>query len=393
MMTDFTKPDPANMELWNAVYMSDPEHVKHVEYGAFKFSTANAMYNVRRMTERFGPCGADWGFEVVDSRIEEFAAPDGATDIREKCWFVTVKLWYRLDGERMQGFTHSGSAMLLAWVKEKNGRDAYWSGDDEALKKATTNALSKCLSMLGFSADLWFDEYNPENRREYTEHAKRVLAQQSAAQSAEAIAKMLDGRLNNVIGCKTDEDREAVCRWASDAVYGYAMAKSDPTVVANAILNHLAGISKTGLPWAAFLTEAKRGLTNTSDLHVDAVSGRTGHAKPDGVDQAQRPVASNQDLQGPSGQRQKPAASVPTTRQDTVAGNSRTGGIRRKAGTGVVGDGQPGGGRRPPASDTKGSGVDSRQADGRDGGKSEQDGEGGGGGPEHGEKGDQIPFG
>lgn len=126
------------MEIWNAVAETDPNHTKHVgQRGGFTAISAN--YQVMQATKQFGPIGIGWGYVA------------GCPIFQETLLFVPVTLWH---GDRSNAF---GPMLGCEEWKDKNGRV-----DSDASKKATTDAITKLLSQLGFSADVFLGRYDDQ---------------------------------------------------------------------------------------------------------------------------------------------------------------------------------------------------------------------------------------
>lgn len=146
----------ANTSLWQAVEKTDPSFTKQFSRGGgFKGTATNATYLARKATEQFGPCGTGWGVQVLDEEIIE-GAPlllDGAVVAHERIHKVRAKLWYVRDGARGE-VEQFGQTQIVG--KNKNG----FYTDEEAPKKSLTDAMSKCLSLLGFSADIHLGLYD-----------------------------------------------------------------------------------------------------------------------------------------------------------------------------------------------------------------------------------------
>ncbi len=130
----------SNMEIWNAVKHTDPAHVKSVQQRG-GFSAIDAQYTIQRATETFGPVGKGWGYDV---EYDYKHLPNDACLI-----FAYVTVWH---GSRENKYGPiAGSNMLLDTKKRI---------DDDAPKKALTDALTKALSHLGFSADVFLGMYD-----------------------------------------------------------------------------------------------------------------------------------------------------------------------------------------------------------------------------------------
>jgi hypothetical protein len=125
------------MRIWSAVEKTDPAHTKKVNQRG-GFTAINAAYQIKRATETFGPIGEGWGYDA------------GAPIFHDQLVFVPVTLWH--SGDRMTQFGPMTGG--TEW-KDKNGRP-----DSDAIKKATTDALTKLLSQLGFNADVFLGLYD-----------------------------------------------------------------------------------------------------------------------------------------------------------------------------------------------------------------------------------------
>lgn len=149
------KPDSENMEIWDKVKHTDPIWTKSADKGKRKETTVRPMYNVQRATELFGPCGKGWGFEVAS--LETFADPKTG----EAVLWVKVKVWYRLPGssERYE-IEQFGGNKLITETKGTETKGSVRIFDDDAAKKATTDALGKALTYLGFGADIQMGLYD-----------------------------------------------------------------------------------------------------------------------------------------------------------------------------------------------------------------------------------------
>lgn len=128
-----------NMRIWSKVNKTDPKHTKKVEVGR-KFTSIDAHYQIQMATELFGPVGEGWGYTVEHSTI---AAADCVLAVAD------VILWH---GTRDNCF---GPIRGMAELLTAKGRI-----DDDAGKKATTDAVTKALSQLGFNADVFLGMFD-----------------------------------------------------------------------------------------------------------------------------------------------------------------------------------------------------------------------------------------
>jgi hypothetical protein len=137
-----------NMRVWDALKTTNPKYTKKVEFGR-KFTSINSQWQLQRMTEQFGPIGKGWGYDVIHNieRIRD----DYVLAIAD------VTIWWgapHTEDRRHQYGPIRGMCPLVE--KGKNGIH----DDDDAGKKAMTDALTKGLSHLGLSADVFLGLYD-----------------------------------------------------------------------------------------------------------------------------------------------------------------------------------------------------------------------------------------
>lgn len=132
-----------NLKVWNAVEKTDPKYTKAFsKAGGFSGTAINATYLIKKATELWGPIGGTWGPEVEDERYVEGAEGTIIHVLRVKMRHPT-------------GWLHTyGQTTFVG--KNKHGPFT----DEEAPKKSLTDAISKGLSMLGFSADVFLGLYD-----------------------------------------------------------------------------------------------------------------------------------------------------------------------------------------------------------------------------------------
>lgn len=131
------------LKLWEAVSKTDPKYTKQFSRsGGFSGTAINATYLIRKATEQWGPVGAKWGWKVLDEKYVPGA--DG-----------TVVHVLRVELRHPDGaFESYGQTTFVG--KNKNGAFT----DEEAPKKSLTDAITKALAMLGFSADVHMGLYD-----------------------------------------------------------------------------------------------------------------------------------------------------------------------------------------------------------------------------------------
>lgn len=142
-----------NTEIWDKLKRVPPEHLKGFQRaGGFKGTAIKPMWTIHRMTEIFGPVGTGWGMDEPQFRME------GANV------YCTVGVW-----------VSAGEDRRTPNVWGVGGEALTGRGDDEAFKKAYTDALTNALKMLGAGADvhmgLWDgNKYVDEKPAKVTPH-------------------------------------------------------------------------------------------------------------------------------------------------------------------------------------------------------------------------------
>jgi len=192
---------PSNTRIWDALGKTDPDHTKRFSRaGGFKGTSVKPVWCERRMTEHFGPCGLGWGMSEPNYQLVN--SPDGAVAVY--CW---LSLWY-IDpetGARSEPILGVGGDFAV--VKQQSGLRA----DDEAFKKATTDALGNAMKRIGVAADIHMgrhddDKYVEDTRREFDQeeqeqhHADRMatIAGFEDEARSHAAAALDIGALNGV---------------------------------------------------------------------------------------------------------------------------------------------------------------------------------------------------
>jgi hypothetical protein len=182
-MTDKDNPKVVdNLERWNRVGVTDPDHTKPVSFGR-NFTAIDAHYQVKMATKEFGSIGEGWGY---DTQFHETHLTDGRVLIS-----CDLTFWWQPEGE-WEGIKTPGYRRCFGPVRGcsmlVNVKNSELKPDTDAPKKAMTDALTKGLSHLGFNADVFlgmFDdnkyveklrEQKKDFRRERTQFIKDIEA-------------------------------------------------------------------------------------------------------------------------------------------------------------------------------------------------------------------------
>lgn len=158
-----------NLALWRLNEATDPAHTKPVRIGK-DMTAIDTYYQIKRATETFGPVGTGWGWNL-EEEVVEAQGKDGVTVMIAKC---KVTVWYMPP----DGSERAYCGPVIACNQLVTGKGY---ADDEAFKKATSDGITKSLSYLGFSADifmgLWDDlKYVARLKDEFS---KKAVQQQN----------------------------------------------------------------------------------------------------------------------------------------------------------------------------------------------------------------------
>jgi len=142
-----------NLKLWESVEKTNPNYTKKANVKGNQITAIAPQYQLKNATEKFGVYGHTWGFKNINVDYT----------IVEKTGLVFWSAdFYYPNGE----FPATNSISI--W---RDG--AMTKPDDQFAKKVETDALTKCLSKLGFNADIFlgkFDDvrYIDEMKKEFS---------------------------------------------------------------------------------------------------------------------------------------------------------------------------------------------------------------------------------
>lgn len=129
-----------NIKLWRASEKTNPEHTKQVNFGR-KITAIDPYRQLEAATMAFGPAGKGWGWDV--KQVEYLTT-------NEVC--ILISLWHGSPNDKGR-VEQWGQASLFIDKAEKKK-------DTDCMKKATTDGITKCLSCLGFNADIFLGKFD-----------------------------------------------------------------------------------------------------------------------------------------------------------------------------------------------------------------------------------------
>ena len=178
------------MALWNLVQKTDPAHTKKVKFGR-GFTAIDPHSQVMNATKVFGPAGDGWGWTVL--RVEYTPTNDIA---------ILGGLWVKEHWipHENPGIQQWGQASLFIDAAESKK-------DTDAFKKAMTDGLTKCLSYLGFNADVFLGKFDDNKYVQDTNNEFRKAESIDSPALQQALAKA-DVIIKNIEACESKEEVE-----------------------------------------------------------------------------------------------------------------------------------------------------------------------------------------
>lgn len=203
-----------NLRHWNQLCKTDPRHTKSFQRaGGFKGTATKPIWVAMRLTEHFGPFGSGWGCERPEFQV--------VTAGEEMLVYCTLACWYMDDDKRAQVYGVGGDKVA---VKRRDGSVAT---DDEAFKKAFTDALGNAFKNVGSGADVHMGLFDDSK---YVKEALEDFKAEDAAQSDEDASKA-----RYIAACKQRiqshvNGKEALGKWWKDqsqALRDYALTQAE----------------------------------------------------------------------------------------------------------------------------------------------------------------------
>lgn len=187
------KKETNNLTFWESVEKTNPKHTKKAKIGQLDITAINATRQVKEATSKWGMFGSTWGIrdisyefmDIGDTKLAlvgcEFFYPEGSFPLH-----TSIKVCYMT-----------------------RGHSSYLKIDDDFMKKAETDMLTKALSKLGFNSDIFMglyddNKYLTDITREFS--AKEVVDSDSAKPKSIA-KKVLTKRQFDAVKAKFEADK------------------------------------------------------------------------------------------------------------------------------------------------------------------------------------------
>jgi hypothetical protein len=147
-----------NLSIWEKVEETSLKATKTVALEGRTVTSLNGTAMFKEATKLWGPVGIGWGYEILEE-VFQHGGPivdDDKQKIADNMIHtIKLELWYK-QGNEIGKVVHFGHTPFI--YKTKWGPKT----DFEAPKKSLTDAIKKCLSMLGFSADVYMGMFDDQ---------------------------------------------------------------------------------------------------------------------------------------------------------------------------------------------------------------------------------------
>ena len=135
-----------NLEFWNKVEKTNPNHTKVAKVGGRSLTAINAQQQIKNATEQWGMYGSNWGLKDINLSYKQ----EGL--VNDQILAIAQAVFYYPEGE----FQIGSSIFVQVWYAGKE----YNKIDDDFLKKLETDMTTKSLSKLGFNADVFLGKFD-----------------------------------------------------------------------------------------------------------------------------------------------------------------------------------------------------------------------------------------
>ena len=138
----------SNLRHWEALFRTNPEFTKpFTSPGGFRGTATDPIFHYLMLTEHFGPMGQGWGTYEPKWQIVNCADQGIIVFCTLECWYIDD------DSEKCSLWGVGGDRVVKI-----DSRGIF--PDDDAFKKAFTDALGNAFSRLGLGGDIRMKLFN-----------------------------------------------------------------------------------------------------------------------------------------------------------------------------------------------------------------------------------------
>jgi|SRR3990167_2570840 len=163
-----------NLKIWDSFGKTDPKYTKAANVDGNAQTSISGNYMVKLATESLGPIGHGWGYRILEERFDNTRPmmirnesgltmlKDGDQIIWEQNHTILIEFWH---SDKSNSFSQFGHTKYRYMSKDGSKMVV----DNEYAKKSLTDAMKKCLSLIGVCADVFMGEFDD---RAYQDAAK-----------------------------------------------------------------------------------------------------------------------------------------------------------------------------------------------------------------------------
>lgn len=186
-----------NLKIWKLLEKTPPSATKKFNKGTFSGTAYDPIYVDKKMTEVFNAYGIGWRTEEIQWRHAIAGWSEQVkVDPHDESIICEVELAVKHNGEWCRGIRGVGGTRL--YIRRRSGE---WVPDEEAYKKAYTDAIGNATKHLGLAADIFegkFDDNKYVEQRIAEEEREQAAANQDEVkEKANLVYGELLRRLNN----------------------------------------------------------------------------------------------------------------------------------------------------------------------------------------------------
>jgi len=217
-----------NLKLWDSFGKTDPKYTKAANVDGNKQTSLSGNYMVKLATESLGAIGEGWGYKILEERFDNTKPimtkgnnglelmKDGDLIVWEQNHTILIEMWH---GNRENTFTQFGHTKYR-YMKSDGSKMII---DNEYAKKSLTDAMKKCLSLIGVCSDVFmgeFDDVSYQSAAKLENDLKKAdNRDKEFLVKTEEFDSFIDGAIKAMDQCPTLE--------AMQKVYGVAAQKVD----------------------------------------------------------------------------------------------------------------------------------------------------------------------
>lgn len=164
--------DNQHLAIWQQVEKTPTTATKQAKVNGQQITAIDTIHMVKLATKIFGPMGIGWGYRIDVDRFDQGAPVLLKEQVigHEQTHTCQITLWYEWEGKRGE-VTHFGHTRAVYMTSK-----GQFITDNEAPKKSVTDAMKKCLSQLGFAADIYTGLFDDMGYRALREAETRLEA-------------------------------------------------------------------------------------------------------------------------------------------------------------------------------------------------------------------------